>query len=356
MKTSINVAIAGVGNCASALVQGVYYYTKHSDSEPVGVAFKKVGPYSISDIRFVAAFDVDARKIGKDLGKAIFTEPNNALKVTDVEELGVKVMPGPLLDGVADALKNTFIPTVEGSLEDVVKELNSRNVHILINFLPTGAQKASEAYAEAALRAGTAFINAMPAVIINNVEIQRKFEEKKLPLAGDDIQNQIGATVLHKTIIHLLHIRGLRIKDTYQINIGGTPDFVNLMYRKGQKEKTKTEAVRKMAEGEEFPAYIAPVAYIPFLESKKIAHMLIEAEGFANVPIRIRVDLEVYDPWNNAGIMVDVIRLMKIALDRGVGGPMISISAWAFKNPPVHAPAEVAYKWVLEFLEGKRDR
>ncbi len=357
MKTSINVAIVGVGNCASALVQGVYYYQKVArDQRPVGVVFEKVGPYTIQDIKFVAAFDVDRRKIGKDLAEAIFTPPNNAYKVTDVEPLGVTVKPGILLDGVAEQLKDTFIPVVEGSPEDVVKELQSTNTHVVINFLPTGAQKASEAYAEAALRAGCAFVNAMPAMIANHPEIPKKFEERKLPLAGDDIQNQVGATVLHKTIIHLLHIRGVKIVNTYQINIGGTPDFLNLMYRKEQKEKTKTEAVLKMAEGQEFPAYIAPVAYIPFLGSKKIAHMLIEAQGLAGVPIRIRVDLEVYDPWNNAGIMVDVIRVMKLALDREVGGPVYSLCAWAFKNPPIHAPPEVARRWVEEFIEGKRDR
>ena len=356
MKSSINVAIVGVGNCASALVQGVYYYQKHPDEELVGVAFKKVGPYTIQDIKFVAAFDVDSRKVGKDLAEAIFTEPNNALKITDVEKLGVIVKPGILLDGVAEQLKNKFIPVVEGSLEDVIRELESTNTHVVINFLPTGAQKASETYAQAALKAGAAFVNAMPAMIANNPEIVKMFEEKKIPLAGDDIQNQIGATVLHKTIIHLLHIRGVKIKDTYQINIGGTPDFLNLMFRKEQKEKTKTEAVLKMAEGQEFSAYIAPVAYIPFLGSKKIAHMLIEAEGFAHVPIRIRVDLEVYDPWNNAGIMVDVIRIMKLALDRGIGGPVYSLCAWAFKNPPIHMPPEVARKYVEEFIEGKRDR
>ncbi len=357
MKTNINVAIIGVGNCASALVQGVYYYQKVArDQRPVGIVFERVGPYTIQDIRFVAAFDVDKRKIGKDLAEAIFSPPNNAYKVTEVEPLGVTVKPGILLDGVADQLKNTFIPVAESTLEDVVRELNSANAHVAINFLPTGAQRASETYAEAAIKAGCAFVNAMPAMIANHPEIPKRFEESKLPLAGDDIQNQVGATVLHKAIIHLLHIRGVKIIDTYQINIGGTPDFLNLMYRKEQKEKTKTEAVLKMAEGQEFPAYIAPVAYIPFLGSKKIAHMLIEAQGLAGVPIRIRVDLEVYDPWNNAGIMVDVIRIMKLALDRGVGGPVYSLCAWAFKNPPIHAPPEIARKWVEEFIEGKRDR
>ncbi len=356
MKTNINVAIVGVGNCSSALIQGVYYYQKHSDEEPIGVAFKRVGPYTISDIRFVAAFDVDARKVGKDLADAIFSEPNNALKITDVERLNVIVKPGVLLDGVHERLKGVFIPVVESSLEDVVRELESSNAHVMVNFLPTGAQRASEAYAEAALRCNVAFVNAMPAVIANHKEISRRFERERVPLAGDDVQNQVGATIVHKTLVHLLSIRGVRIKRTYQINIGGTPDFLNLMYRREQKEKTKTEAIRAMAGDQTLELYAGPVAYIQFLKSLKIAHMLIEAEGFAGVPIRIRVDLEVYDPWNNAGIMVDVIRIMKLAVDRGVGGPIYSLCAWAFKNPPIHMPPDEAFKAVEEFIEGKRER
>ncbi len=315
--------------------------------------------YEPRDIKVVAAFDVDSRKVGKDVGEAIFTQPNNALKVIEVGKLGVIVKAGPLLDGVAEQLRGgSFIPITESAIEDVVRELESTNTHILINYLPTGAQKASEAYAEAALRSGSAFVNAMPSVIATSSEWQSRFETRKLPLAGDDVQNQVGATVLHKTIIRLLALRGgVKIEGTYQLNVGGTPDFLNLMYRKGQKEKTKTEAVKKMAEGgEDFDAYISPVAYIKFLGSRKNAHMFIEARGFANVPIRIRVDLEVYDPFNNAGVMIDIVRTVKLAMDREIGGPLISLSAWAFKNPPVHAPPDVAYQWLVEFIEGKRNR
>ena len=354
MKESIRVAVAGVGNCASALVQGVYYYTLN-DSDDSGLLFREIGGYRVSDIRFSAAFDVDARKVGKDLGEAIFAPPNNTLKVVDVGEVGVEVKAGPLLDGVAPELVGKFIPVVEGSLDDVVKELNSTNTHMLISYLPTGAQKASEAYAEAALRAGVAFINGMPAQIATSEYWQGRFRERGLPLLGDDVQNQLGATVLHKAIMRLLSIRGLRVVGTYQLNVGGTPDFVNLTYRRGQKERTKTMAVRKMVEGQEFDAYIAPVAHVKFLESRKRAHMFIEARGFAGVPVRIEVSLEVYDPWNNAGVMVDVIRLTKLALDRGIGGPLYSVAAWAFKNPPIHAPPEEAYRWVIEFIEGKRN-
>ncbi|BDR92922.1 inositol-3-phosphate synthase [Vulcanisaeta souniana] len=354
MKSNIRVAIAGVGNTASAFVQGLRYC--EVEQEPTGLTFQRIGPYEPRDIKVVAAFDVDSRKVGKDVGEAIFTQPNNALKVIEVGKLGVIVKAGPLLDGVAEQLRGSFIPITESAIEDVVRELESTNTHILINYLPTGAQKASEAYAEAALRSGSAFVNAMPSVIATSSEWQSRFETRKLPLAGDDVQNQVGATVLHKTIIRLLALRGVKIEGTYQLNVGGTPDFLNLMYRKGQKEKTKTEAVKKMAEGEDFDAYISPVAYIKFLGSRKNAHMFIEARGFANVPIRIRVDLEVYDPFNNAGVMIDIVRTVKLAMDREIGGPLISLSAWAFKNPPVHAPPDVAYQWLVEFIEGKRNR
>ena len=353
MKTNIKVAIAGVGNCASALVQGLHFYSNR-DEEPVGVAYKSINGYRIQDIKVVAAFDVDARKVGKDLGEAIFAPPNNAYKVTDVGRTGVTVKAGPLLDGIAPELRGTAVPTVEGSLDDVVKELKASDAQILISYLPTGSQKASEAYGEAALRAGAAYINAMPSQIAVSKEWQIKFRDANLPLLGDDIQNQIGVTVLHKTLIHLLEIRGVKIVDTYQINVGGTPDFLNLSYRKGQKEKTKTEAVKRMAEDQQFDAYISPVAYIPFLKSRKIAHTLIEAQGLAGVPIRMEVMLEVHDPWNNAGITVDVLRLTRLALDREVGGPIYSVAAWAFKNPPIHAPPDTAREWVEDFIAGKR--
>ncbi|MFB6470203.1 MAG: inositol-3-phosphate synthase [Vulcanisaeta sp. AZ3] len=354
MKTSIRVAIAGVGNTASAFIQGLKYC--EIEQEPIGLAFKNIGPYEPRDVKVVAAFDVDSRKVGKDLGEAIFTPPNNAPRVVDVGKLGVVVRAGPLFDGVAEQLRGSFIPVTDGSIEDTIRELESTDTHILINYLPTGAQRAGEAYAEAALRSGVAFVNAMPSVIATSRDWQLRFEEARLPLAGDDVQNQLGATVLHKTLIRLLAIRGLKIEGTYQLNVGGTPDFLNLMYRKGQKEKTKTEAVKRMAEGEDFDAYISPVAYINFLGSRKIAHALIEARGFANLPIRIRVDLEVYDPFNNAGMMIDIVRTVKLAMDREIGGPLISLSAWAFKNPPVHAPPEIAYQWLVEFIEGKRDK
>jgi len=351
MKSPIRVGVVGVGNCVSALVQGVEYY-KRTDQPPLS-AFPEVNGYTVKDIVFSSAFDVDARKVGKDLGEAIFAEPNNATKVFEPGKLGVVVKPGPLLDGVAD---RDLIPNVvEGSVEDVVRELESTNTHILINYLPTGARKAAEAYAEAALRARVAFVNAMPAPIATSAEWQRRFEERRVPLVGDDVQNQVGATVVHKTLMHLVAIRGAAIDHTYQINVGGTPDFANLMIRRGDKESTKTAAVKAMV-GREIPAYISPVAYIRFLGDRKIAHMLIEGKLFGGVPFRIDVILDVHDAWNSAGVIVDVVRVVKVAIDREVGGPLYSVSAWGFKNPPIHAPPEVAYQWVKEFLEGKREK
>ncbi|CCC82169.1 inositol-3-phosphate synthase [Thermoproteus tenax] len=348
----IRVAIAGVGNCASALVQGVEMYKHKPEVEPF-VAFKKVGAYAVSDITFTAAFDIDARKVGRDLAEAIFSPPNNATKVFEPQKLGVIVRAGPLLDGRPEG--GLVEKVVEGTVEDVVRELESTNTEVLVNYLPTGARRAAEAYAEASLRARVAFINAMPAPIATNEVWQKRFIEREVPLLGDDTQNQIGATVLHKMLIHLLNLRGVRIFDTYQINVGGTPDFANLMYRRTDKEKTKTAAVKKMADDQDFKAYIAPVAYIPFLNDRKIAHMLIEGAIFGGVPITIRVELDVHDAWNSAAIVTDAIRLAKLALDRHIGGPIYSASAWGFKNPPIHMPPEEAYKAVIEFINGERN-
>lgn len=347
----IRVGIAGVGNCASALVQGVEMYKKYPELEPF-VAFKKIGIYTVQDIVFTSAFDIDVRKVGRDLAEAIFSPPNNATRIFQPDKLGVVVRAGPTLDGKPEG--GLVERIVEGTVEDVVRELESTNTEVLVNYLPTGARKAAEAYAEAALRARAAFINAMPAPIATSEVWQKKFAEKGVPLLGDDTQNQIGATVLHKTLIRLLSLRGVNIVDTYQINVGGTPDFANLMYRRGDKERTKTMAVKMMAEGQDFNAYIAPVAYISFLGDRKIAHMLIEGRIFGGVPINIRVELEVHDAWNSAAVVVDAIRLAKLALDRNIGGPIYSASAWGFKNPPVHMPPEEAYKAVVEFINGER--
>lgn len=347
----VRVGIAGVGNCASAFVQGVELHKRTPEAEPL-VAFKKIGDYTVADIVFTAAFDIDARKVGRDLGEAIFSPPNNATKVFDPGKLGVVVRAGPALDGKPEG--NLVEKIIEGTVEDVVRELESTNTEVLVNYLPTGARKAAEAYAEAALRARAAFVNAMPAPIATSEVWQRRFAEREVPLLGDDTQNQIGATVLHKTLIRLLAVRGVRVTDTYQINVGGTPDFANLMHRRGDKEKTKTAAVKKMAEEQDFNAYIAPVAYIPFLGDRKIAHMIIEARIFGGLPIAIRVELEVHDAWNSAAVVSDAVRLAKLALDRGMGGPIYSASAWGFKNPPVHMQPEEAYRAVLEFIEGSR--
>ncbi len=349
----IRVGVVGVGNCASALVQGVEMYKANPELDPP-VAFPTVGRYTPRDITFTSAFEIDARKVGLDLSEAIFQTPNNATVVYKPKPLGVTVRAGPALDGVPEG--GLVSKIVESTTEEVVRELNSTNTEVLVNYLPTGAVKAAEAYAEAALRAGVAFVNAMPAPIATSALWQRKFSESGVPLLGDDTQNQIGATVLHKTLVRLLALRGVRVRHTYQINVGGTPDFVNLMHRRGDKEKTKTAAVKMMAAGQEFDAYISPVAYINFLGDRKIAHTLIEAEIFGGLPIRLEVTLDVHDAWNSAAVVMDSVRLAKLAIDRGVGGPLISASAWGFKNPPLHMSPEEAYRAVLEFVEGKRDK
>ncbi|MCC6020589.1 MAG: inositol-3-phosphate synthase [Thermoproteaceae archaeon] len=350
---TIRVGLVGVGNCASALVQSVEMHKHQPKLDPPAI-LARVKNYTPRDIVFTSAFDIDARKVDLDLSEAIFQPPNNAAVIFKPPRLGAVVRPGPVLDGVPGG--GLVSKIVEGTVDDVVRELHSTNTEILVNYLPTGARKAAEAYAEAALRAGVAFVNAMPAPVTSSAHWQKRFAERGVPLLGDDTQNQIGATVLHKSLIRLLALRGVRVRRTYQINIGGTPDFLNLMYRHDDKVASKTAAVKTMAEGQEFDAYIAPVAYIRFLGDRKIAHMLIEAEIFGGLPVRIEVTLEVHDAWNSVAVVVDAVRLAKLALDRGIGGPLLSASAWCFKNPPVHMSPEEAYRAVLEFIDGKRDR
>ena len=358
MSRSIRVAIAGVGNCASALVQGVYYYREARDDDFIpGLAYVNFGGYRVHDIEFVAAFDVNVNKVGKDLSEAIFTPPNNTRRFADVPKLGVEVMGGPVLDGVGRYLAQAFPIDLGKAPVDVADVLKDSGAHILINYLPVGSEKAVCWYAERALEAGCAFINAMPVFIASSPGWQGRFMDRGLPVAGDDIQSQIGSTVLHKSLIRMLADRGVRVERTWQLNWGGDADFLNMLER-GRlifKEVSKTEAVRAMAPYS-FEAKIGPAEYIPFLENRKYAHIMIEGRYFGDTPVRILAELEVWDAPNSAGVMVDVVRAVKIALDRGIAGPLTSICAWAFKHPPVQASYELARQWVEDFIAGRRER
>jgi len=357
----IRVAIAGVGNCASALVQGVEYYKKAKEDERVpGLMHVNFGGYHIRDIKFVAAFDVNKQKIGKDLSEAIFVEPNCCAKfVESVPKLGAKVYPGPILDGVAPHMREPFNVYSESEYEpvDVASVLKETKADMLINFLPVGSYNATRYYAEAALKAGVSFVNCIPEFIASDKEWAAKFERAGIPIAGDDIKSQIGATILHRTLVNLFNERGAVVDETYQLNIGGNTDFLNMTVEERLKTKriSKTEAVTSMVPYD-VPTRIGPSDYVPFLKDKKICHIYIKGRKFGNQPITLMARLEVEDSPNSAGVVIDVIRAVKIALDRGVSGPLISISAYAFKHPPVQVPDYIARQWVEEFIEGKRDR
>ena len=356
----IRVAIVGVGNCASALIQGVEYYRNAKENEFVpGLMHVKFGNYHVRDIKFVAAFDVNKLKIGKDLSEAIFTEPNCCARFAEVPKLGVKVLSSPILDGVASHMHGPFktYSSRETNLGDVVEALREAEVDMLVNFLPVGSHKATQFYANACLEAGCAFVNCIPEFIASNNSWAEKFKRKGLPVAGDDIKSQLGATILHRNIVNLCLNRGVIVDETYQLNLGGNTDFLNMTVEERLKTKriSKTEAVTSLVPYE-IPTRIGPSDYVPFLGDKKICYIHLKGRKFGDQPVKITVKLEVEDSPNSAGVVIDVIRAVKIALDRRISGPLISISAYAFKHPPVQVPDSTAKKWVEEYIEGKRER
>ena len=350
------MAIAGVGNCASALVQGVYYY-RDGGNLP-GLMHEDFGGYRVTDIEFVAAFDVNRDKIGRDLGEAIFMEPNCCVKFADVPKLGVEVLPAPVLDGVAPHMKEPFrVYDDDVDPVDVAEVLADVDADMLLNFVPVGSYNATRYYAEACLKAGCAFVNCIPEFIASDPGWARRFEQAGLPIAGDDIKSQVGATIVHRTLVDLLVKRGAKILETYQLNIGGNTDFLNMTMEERLKTKriSKTEAVTSLVPYE-VPTRIGPSDYVDFLGDTKICYIFIRALKFGGTELTIDLKLKVEDSPNSAGVVVDVIRAVKLALDRGIAGPLVSISAWAFKHPPVQVPDDVALKWVEEFIEGKRER
>jgi len=358
--TEIRVAIIGVGNCASALVQGVEYYKNAKEDETVpGLMHVNFGGYHVRDIKFVAAFEVDQRKIGRDLAEAIFAKPNCCAKFADVPFLGVKVLPGPILDGVAEHMKEPFNVYDEREIKpvNVSNVLKETGAEILINYLPVGSYNATRFYAQAALDAGCAFINCIPEFIASDPIWARKFEDKGLPVAGDDVKSQLGATILHRNLVKLCIDRGVLVDETYQLNIGGNTDFLNMTVEERLKTKriSKTEAVTSLVPYK-LPTRIGPSDYVPFLGDKKICYITLKGRKFGNLPVTITAKLEVEDSPNSAGVVIDVIRAVKLALDRKIAGPLISISSYAFKHPPVQVPDSIAKEWVEEFIRGNRER
>jgi myo-inositol-1-phosphate synthase len=356
----IRVAIIGVGNSASALIQGVEYYKDARENVRVpGLMHVIFGGYHIKDVKFVAAFEVNKKKIGKDLAEAIFTEPNCCAKFAEVPRLGVKVSPAPILDGVAEHMKETF--NVYGDSEikpvNVVEILKESRAEILVNYLPVGSRDATRFYAQASLDAGCAFINCMPEFIASDSAWAKKFEEKRLPVAGDDVKSQVGATILHRNLARLCVDRGVIIDETYQLNLGGDTDFQNMTVEERLKTKriSKTEAVTSLVPYD-LPTRIGPSDYVPFLGNKKICYLWLKGRKFGDRPLTITVKLEVEDSPNSAGVVIDVIRAVKLALDRKIAGQLLSMSAYAFKHPPIQVPDPVAKEWVEEYIKGKRER
>ncbi|MEM3626798.1 MAG: inositol-3-phosphate synthase [Candidatus Bathyarchaeia archaeon] len=356
----IRVALVGVGNSASALVQGVEYYKDTKDDAAVpGLMHVNFGGYHIRDVKFVAAFDVNSNKIGKDLAEAIFAEPNCCVKFADVPHLGVKVSPGPILDGVAEHMRKPFHVYDDGEIKrkEVVETLKEAEAEILINYLPVGSKNATRFYAQAALNAGCAFINCIPEFVASDPEWAKKFEENGLPLAGDDIKSQLGATILHRNLVKLCVDRGVLVDETYQLNLGGDTDFLNMTVEERLKTKriSKTEAVKSLVPYD-LPTRIGPSDYVPFLGNKKICYIWLKGRKFGDRPLTMTVKLEVEDSPNSAGVVIDVIRAVKLALDRKISGPLISISSYAFKHPPVQVPDALAKQWVEDYIASKRER
>jgi len=352
--TKVSVAIAGVGNCASALIQGVHYYGDCSDS--TGLLHQRVGPYGVEDIEFVAAFDVNKTKVGKDLSEAIFAEPNNTIKISRPLKMGVRVQRGPVYDGIGKFLEKMIAVSEEAEV-DVVKELRDVGADVLVNYLPVGSNVGAKFYAEAAIKARCAFVNAIPVFIASDPDWQKRFQDAHLPVIGDDVMSQLGATVLHKTIAKLLVERGVKIEESYQLNIGGDTDFLNMLEQERLKSKreSKTSAVKAMVPYE-LPLRIGPSDYVDFLENEKVCYIWMKGRYFCNAPLSIDVKLSVMDAPNSAGIIIDAVRVAKLGLDRGIAGPLTSMSAYGFKHPPVQLPYEEAKRRLELFIEGKEAR
>ncbi len=360
MQRKIRVAIIGVGNCASALIQGIHYYKDADESKQIpGLMHVRLGGYHISDIEIVAAFDIDKNKVGKDLSEAIFQPPNCTLKFADVPKLGVEVMRGMTHDSIGKYLQRVIekhpSPTV-----DVADILKSTNADMVINYLPVGSESATKWYVEQALEAKVGFINAIPVFIAREKRWQEIFEKRKVPLIGDDVKSQLGATILHRVLAKLFVDRGVKIDRTFQLNIGGDMDFFNMLERERLESKkiSKTQAVTSVIPYEigEDNIHIGPSDYVKWLQNRKWAYIRIEGRGFGDTPINVEAKLEVWDGPNSAGVMIDAIRCMKLALDRGISGVLISPSAYFMKSPPIQYPDHEARIMVEEFIEGKRER
>jgi len=357
---SLKVAIVGVGNCASSLVQGVHYYRDADPAQTVpGLMHVQFGDYHVRDIEFVAAFDVDDLKVGKDLSEAINASQNNTIKICDVPTLGVTVERGHTYDGLGSYYRD-MIDESSAEPVDIVQTLKDREVDVLISYLPVGSEEADRFYAQCAIDAKVAFVNALPVFIASTPEWAAKFTEAGVPIIGDDIKSQVGATITHRVLAKLFEDRGVELQRTYQLNFGGNMDFMNMLERNRLESKkvSKTQSVtsqvpRELAKGD---VHVGPSDHVPWLDDRKFAYVRLEGKGFGDVPTSLEYKLEVWDSPNSAGVIIDAVRAAKIAKDRGIGGPILSASSYFMKSPPEQHDDSTARDLVQQFIDGKVDR
>jgi myo-inositol-1-phosphate synthase len=354
--SEVRIAIVGLGNCASSLVQGLEYYKDADPNESVpGLMHVELGGYHIRDIEVVAAFDVDANKVGKDVAEAIFTEPNNTIRFSDVPPMGVTVQRGHTMDSLGTYYRDTITESDEAPV-DVVQVLRTSGADVLISYLPVGSEQADKFYAQCAIDAGVAFVNALPVFIASDPAWAKKFEDAGVPIVGDDIKSQVGATITHRVLAKLFEDRGVALDRTYQLNFGGNMDFMNMLERERltSKKISKTQSVQSQLD-EPLPKgdiHIGPSDHVPWLEDRKWAMIRLEGRNFGDVPLNIEMKLEVWDSPNSAGVIIDALRCAKLAKDRGIGGPIIGASAYFMKSPPVQFSDEEARQLVEEFAAG----
>ena len=364
--TKIKIAITGVGNCVSSLLQGIEYYKNKDSNNIVGLMNWDIGGYTPSDIEVVAAFDIDKRKVGKDVNEAIFENPNcTVVFCNDMPQAGVKVKMGKILDGYSEHMHEyeenyTFLISKEKEAEkmDIITELKETGAEVLLNYLPVGSEQATKFYTECALEAGVAFINNIPVFIASDPEWSKKFEEMKIPIIGDDIKAQLGATITHRVLTDLFKKRGVKLERTYQLNTGGNTDFLNMLNhsRLASKKKSKTEAVQAVTATRlgNRDIHIVPSDYVPWQNDNKVCFIRMEGKLFGDVPMNLELRLSVEDSPNSAGVAIDSIRCCKLALERGIGGVLYSPSAYFCKHPPKQYTDDEAYKMTNDFIENKR--
>lgn len=353
----INVAIIGTGNCASSLVQGVYYYRNDSNSDFIpGLMHPVLGGYHISDIDFVAAFDVDKGKVGKDLSEAIYLPPNNTIKICDVPKMGIAVERGMTHDGLGKFLSQV-ITKAAGPTADIVNILKERETHVVINFLPVGSEEATKWYVEQVLAAGCGFINCIPVFIASEKYWQKRFTSRGLPIIGDDVKSQVGATITHRVLTRLFRDRGVKVERTYQLNFGGNTDFYNMLERERLQSKkiSKTNSVTSQLDYDigSSNIHIGPSDYVPWLTDRKWCYIRMEGRTFGDVPLNLEAKLEVWDSPNSAGVVIDAIRCCKLALDRNIKGALTAPSAYFMKTPPVQYTDDEARQMVEEFIDNE---